>query len=78
MTEQIIIATLGAAAAYLSQHPKQSWQRWACIVGLLVAPFWIHATYIADQWGMFAASWLFAAAWVRGVRTYWVQDWKPQ
>lgn len=69
--DQVAIAILGAAAAWLSQERRASWRRWACVFGMLGQPFWFWATWEAQQWGMFALSAVYAAAWMRGAWVHW-------
>lgn len=71
MIEQLGIAVFGVAAVFLSQDHRESWRRWACIMGLLGQPFWFYATWKADQWGILALCFIYALSWARGVRTYW-------
>jgi hypothetical protein len=71
MIEQIGIAIFGVTAVFLSQDSRESWRRWACIAGLLGQPFWFYASFVAEQWGIFALSFLYAYSWLRGMRTYW-------
>jgi len=71
MIEQIVIAICGIASVFLSQDPRRSWARWACVFGIVTQPFWMYATWQANQWGIFALSFVYAAGWLRGIRTYW-------
>lgn len=75
--DQIAIALLGAAAAWLSQARTEAARRWACIFGLLGQPFWFWATWQAEQWGMFALSLLYALAWLRGLWVHWLAKLGP-
>jgi len=43
------------------------------VFGLLAQPFWFYATWQAEQWGIFALSFLYAASWLRGLWTQWVR-----
>lgn len=70
--DQIAIALLGTTAVWLSQDERDSRRRWACIFGLLSQPFWFWSAWHAQQWGIFALCFIYAACWVRGVRTYWM------
>ena len=47
-------------------HPKKAALR-ACIFGLLGQPFWFYASWQAGQWGIFAVSIVYMAAWLRGL-----------
>lgn len=69
--DQLGIACTGAVAVYLSQDMHERRRRCACLFGLAGQPFWFYATASADQWGMFALSFLYAWSWLRGFRLYW-------
>ena len=71
--DQIAIAVLGAAAAWLSQARSEAFRRWACIFGMLGQPFWFYASWKAEQWGIFAVSVLYALAWLKGLWVHWLQ-----
>ena len=70
--DQIAIALLGATAAWASQARSSGLRRWACIFGLLGQPFWFYASWQAGQWGIFAVSIVYMAAWLRGLWVYWL------
>lgn len=70
--DQIAIALLGAAAAWLSQARTEAARRWACIFGLVGQPFWFWASWQAEQWGIFAVSVLYTFAWARGLWVHWL------
>lgn len=70
--DQIVIAVCGTSSAWLSQSPNRKTQRYGCLFGLFAQPFWMYATFTAGQWGIFALSFLYTAAWARGVKTYWI------
>lgn len=72
MIEQFIIGICGIATVYLSQDTRASWRRWACIVGMFAQPFWIYATWKADQWGIFLLAFIYFAGWWRGFRNFWL------
>lgn len=69
MIVQLAIAILGAAAVWMSQSPNPRARRYAPVVGLAAQPFWIVATFEAEQWGMFALAFVYSAAWARGIVT---------
>lgn len=73
MIEQTIIALCGMASIWLANDPRESCRRWACLIGLIAQPFWVHATVVAEQWGILALSFVYAAAWGRGVRHHWMR-----
>ncbi|MCD2164883.1 hypothetical protein [Comamonas koreensis] len=70
--DQVAIAVLGAAAAWLSQARSESFRRWAGIFGMLGQPFWFYASWKAEQWGIFAVSVLYALAWMKGLWIHWL------
>jgi len=70
--DQIGIALTGLIAVWLTQDQRESWQRWACIFGILGQPFWFYAAWSAGQWGIFALCALYTYAWARGLWTHWL------
>ena len=74
MIDQLGIAIFGVLAIALSQCERVQLRRWACIAGMCAQPFWFHTTAAHGQWGIFALCFLYAAAWLKGVHTYW---WRP-
>lgn len=72
MIEQTIIALCGITSVWLSQDRRPHYARWACIIGLCAQPFWLFATWKAQQYGIFLLSFVYALGWLRGVKTYWI------
>lgn len=72
MIEQIIIALCGITSVYLSQDPRRSWARWACIAGLISEPFWLMAAYKAGQWGVGVMAVVYTFGWGRGYYYHWI------
>lgn len=70
---QIVIPLVGVTAIWLTQSPNEKARRYACLFGLAGQPFWLWATYEAQQWGIFAVCLLYAASWARGFRTHWLK-----
>ncbi|AVP58106.1 hypothetical protein [Pulveribacter suum] len=70
--DQIAIALLGAAAAWLSQARSLSSRRWACVFGLMGQPFWFYTAWHTAQWGLVAVSLIYLVAWLRGLWLYWL------
>lgn len=68
--DQIGIALTGVVAVFLSQDTRPGWRRWACIFGLAGQPFWFYASFVAEQWGIFALCFLYAASWARGLPAF--------
>lgn len=73
MLEQVVIVVCGVISVFTSQDRRASIQRWACIFGLCAAPFWVCATWRAEQWGMLVLALFYAAGWVFGVWNYWIR-----
>lgn len=72
MIEQAVIAICGVASIFLSQAPTAGQRRWAPVIGLIAQPFWLFASWRAEQWGIVALTFFYAAGWLRGIRTYWL------
>ena len=53
--DQIAIAGLGAASIWLVGR-REHWRKYGYIVGLISQPFWLYASYKAEQWGIFVLS----------------------
>ena len=68
--DQLLILVTGPAAIGMSQIERT--KRWACMVGLAGQAGWFHATWIAEQWGMFAASFVYAGMWGIGLWRHWL------
>lgn len=72
MLDQIAIAILGGLSVWLTNSPDFVARRWAAVAGIAAQPFWIHATFAAEQWGMFALSLVFVVGWGRGIYHHWI------
>lgn len=73
MIEQVGIAIFGVSAVFLSQCKTDSLRRWACIFGLVGQPFWLYATWRAEQWGIFVLCFIYTYSWARGIKTFWMK-----
>lgn len=71
------IVVLSVCAIWMVNDGRAGVRRWAPLVGLLGQPFWFLATWQAEQWGMFAITFVYTGAWVRGLWTQ-RQGWKDQ
>ena len=71
--DQAVILITGVLAITLSQLKDSRLTRWACVVGLSGQPFWIYATWVAGQWGIFINSLLYTAAWAYGFYNHWMR-----
>lgn len=67
-----MIFVCGPTAIFLANDPRSWVKRWAPVVGLISQPFWFYATYHSRQWGVFAVSFLYTAAWLRGFYYAWI------
>ncbi len=67
------LLTLSAAGAWFVTEPMMRQRRIGYLLGLLSQPFWLWATYTADQWGMFVLACWYTVVWSRGV----YRGWKP-
>jgi len=73
MIAQIGIAFLGITAIWLSQDENIERRKYACIVGLANQPFWLYATYAAEQWGIFGLCFFYTWAWFKGFKQHWIK-----
>lgn len=72
MITQICIFAFGMTAIYLVNDKRPNVRRWGCIFGLLAQPFWFYETFMQAQWGIFAASFVYAYSWWRGFKAQWL------
>jgi len=74
MIEQVFIALTELIAIWLLQDKRKEYCKWACIFGLLGQPFWFYSSYMANQWGAFTLCFFFSAAWIKGIKDYWINQ----
>lgn len=74
MVEQIGIGLFSVTAIFFANCTADRWRRWASVFGLASQPFWFVATYQAQQWGIFALSFIYAALWARGFYSFWIKS----
>lgn len=72
MIAQAGIALTGTIAIFLTQSKNEEARRYACLFGIAGQPFWIYETGMAGQWGMFALTFLYTIAWLKGIYTHWI------
>jgi hypothetical protein len=72
MIAQFGIALTGTVAIFLTQSKSAEARRYACLFGIAGQPFWIYETWFAAQWGMFALTFLYTLAWLKGIHTHWI------
>ena len=58
-------------AVWLANDHRESRRKFACLFGLAGQPFWFYTSFAAGQWGIFAISFIYALAWLKGFRFYW-------
>lgn len=58
---------------WLSQHTKESYRRYACVVALISQPFWFYIAYSAQQWGVFALGVVYLAVWLKSFWQHWIK-----
>lgn len=73
MIEQLVIALAGISTVLLSQDHRPGMRKWACIIGMLAQPFWLYATWKAQQWGIFALAFIYFFGWARGFYNFWLR-----
>jgi len=76
--EQAVILITGALAIWLTQQRNVSWQRYACLIGIIGQPYWLLATYEAEQWGMFGLSIFYSYSWLVGINNHWLKSRQPK
>lgn len=72
MIVQVLIAVLGVGAVWLSQDERPHLRKYACIFGLLGQPLWFYTSWSTEQWGIFALSFVYTIAWLKGLHVYWL------
>lgn len=72
MIDQIFIAVTELIAIWLIQDKRIEYRKYACLFGLLGQPFWFYSSFMADQWGAFVLCFFFTAAWIKGLKEYWI------
>lgn len=76
MIEQLAIALTGGAAILFTQVKSKWCNQTAPVIGLAGQPFWLYATWASDQYGMFALSVFYTAAWCVGIKNNWPKYFK--
>ena len=70
---QFLLLVTSAVAVFLTQQQNENLKKFAPIVGLISQPFWIYATYNANQWGMFILSIFYILIWCIGIKNYYLK-----
>lgn len=71
MIDQIGLTLFSVTAVALTQSKLARRRRWAPLFGLASQPFWFHATFVAEQWGIFALCFVYATIWMKGAVNSW-------
>lgn len=66
MIAQTAIFVLSATAAIMVASTGK-WHRWGFVVGMVSQPFWLYATWTAEQYGIFALAIYYTFAWALGI-----------
>jgi hypothetical protein len=69
---QAWIIVFGCGAIWLVSA-RAPYRRWGYVLGLVSQPAWFYAAWASGQWGVFAVSVIYLAAWIHGVRNYWTR-----
>jgi hypothetical protein len=70
---QIGIALFGVSAVFLVGVRNKRLARWGYVAGVCGQPFWMYATFVAEQWGIFLLTVVYSYCWVNGLRNHWRQ-----
>lgn len=73
MIDQVVIGVCGMTSVILSQDRRPQWRKWACIVGIVAQPFWLYASWTAQQWGIVLLTVVYTIAWLRGIHNFWIR-----
>lgn len=75
---QISVLIFGSLAIWLVYSQNTLIARWAPVFGLVSQPFFLIATYQAQQWGMFILAVFFTVSWIRGIYRCWFQKYQDK
>jgi hypothetical protein len=73
MFSQLFIAITGVIAIWFSQDERPNIKKYACLFGLAGQPCWFYTTFVEEQWGIFALTFVYTAAWCKGIYLYWIK-----
>lgn len=68
---QTVIALSGVAAIAMLVLGGESARKWSPVVGIVGQPFWLYASWMQAQWGMFSISVAYTLVWGGGVIKIW-------
>lgn len=72
------IGIFGVSAIFLVNVHDEKLRRWGPLMGMISQPAWFYATWKAEQWGIFALSFVYAYSWGMGVYNGWVRPYIPE
>ena len=67
---QIAIALFGLSSIFLIAKKN----KWGFVLALIAQPFWFITTYIHEQWGIFALSFVYGGTWLYGFYQWFFTD----
>ena len=67
---QIAIALFGLSSIFLLAKKN----KWGFVLALIAQPFWFITTYIHEQWGIFALSFVYSGTWLYGFYQWFFTD----
>lgn len=67
---QIAIALFGLSSIFLIAKKN----KWGFVLALIAQPFWFITTYIHEQWGIFALSFVYSGTWLYGFYQWFFTD----
>jgi len=71
--DQLAIAVTGVIAIYLTQQPRESWKKYACLFGIAGQPFWFYSVTASEQWGVLVLCIFYTYAWTLGIYNNWIK-----
>lgn len=57
----------------LVNDPRRGVSKWGCVFGLISEPFWFYTCAYHEQWGLFAAAFIYTVSWARGFYFQWIK-----
>ena len=69
---QIYLFMTGVTAIWMSQCEGYRWRKISPIIGIIGQPAWMITSYQNEQWGIFVLAFFYTAAWIKGIKTYWL------
>ncbi len=68
--DQIAILITGPSSIIMIGH-EQPWRRLGFLIGLAGQPFWIHSSWVGNDWGIFFFSVFMVYVWGQGLCRNW-------